>query len=459
MDTPKKTEKHNIVIQGVSEGSIKVQVDGEVQEIHNKLDALRELLEKLQVHRFQTADKIYNIGSISQANFDFVIRQSGHDRSLPGGLAFNLITDKNRWVQSLRQELLKQNVAVGNRPLDIIQHYGWLIAEFLRKMLTADGQKQSLRALSFMAEAYQSSLRYLCYIQVAQILKMGKSLYNPFLAEYLNMPSATVVNGKTIVTETGFDYLNLLLISTELLSTKESFVPELRDFVAELSDTRSELYGAALFLDKHRRQLLENGIAEDAKLSQLMTEYLTGLVFWLRKLAFLARYRLVSIKDISLSYRLGTPKNFVHLYGELHGMYNFHQDSPQEEDYDTRVIEGVFTYNQSVLLFKGSNITACLDKISDPETYLSLSPLVIDQSVFADTPTQTPEIYYYIGRSSKGRQCDFAQYKNELAFGNQPHLPSNKTLSVRAQNNNRPKLNELFEHLEKVFHPFKTTSL
>jgi hypothetical protein len=65
-------------------------------------------------------------------------------------------------VQSLRQELLKQGVPVGAKPWAIFQHYGWLIEAFLQKMGTQAGQERSLRRLAFMAEAYQSTLRYLC---------------------------------------------------------------------------------------------------------------------------------------------------------------------------------------------------------------------------------------------------------------------------------------------------------
>lgn len=107
-----------------------------------------------------------------------------------------------------------------------------------------------------------------------------------------------------------------------------------------------------------------------------------------------------------------------------------------------------------MLLFRGSDMRECLKNIHDDSTYISLSPLVIDQSVFAQKETQTPEVYNYIGQSQ--RQYHFAQYKNELAFGKAGEIPSNKTLSVGAKNIKQPKLNELYEQMELVFSPFKT---
>ena len=441
---PNAPENQNVVIQSVTDNSITVSVHGETLQILRKLDALQALLEKQQAQSIQTADKIYNIGAITHANFEFIVGQSKHDKTLPSDLAQNLVTDENRWVQSLRQELLKQGVPVGAKPWAIFQHYGWLIEAFLQKMGTAAGQERSLRRIAFMAEAYQSTLRYLCYIQVAQVFQRQEHAQNPVIAGFVQMDAAE---------QSRCDYLNLLLLSTDLLPKASAFMPEINDFVEELTDTESDLYGTALFLEKHRNRLLENTAVEGEALEQLLDEYLTGLVYWLRKLAFLAKYRLVSIKDISLNYRLGTAKNFVHLYGELHGMYA--EALSDGEDYSAHSIEGMFTYNQSVLLFKGNNMSDCLEHIQDPGAYISLSPLVVDQSVFADKSTQTPEIFYYIGQEKGGRQYLFAQYKNELEYEGRA-IPSNKRLPVKSQNIQQPRLDELFEQLEQVFKPFKS---
>ncbi len=435
-----------IVIQDVTDSTITVTVNGETQEILRKLDALQALLEKQQAKSIQTADKIYNIGAITNANFEFIVGQSKHSNALPEDLAQNLVTDENRWVQSLRQELLKQGVPVGAKPWAIFQHYGWLIEAFLQKMGTQAGRERSLRRLAFMAEAYQSTLRYLCYIQVAQVFQRQEYAQNEAIAGFIQIDATS---------QPRYDYLNLLLLSSDLLPKASAFMPEINEFVAELTDTGSDLYGTALFLEKHRNLLLENKQPEGEALEQLLDEYLTGLVYWLRKLAFLAKYRLVSIKDISLNYRLGTAKNFIHLYGELHGMYA--EALTEGEDYSAHSIEGMFTYNQSVLLFRGNNMSDCLENIQDPGVYISLSPLIVDQSVFAEKSTQTPEIFYYIGQEKGGRQYLFAQYKNELEYEGRP-IPSNKRLPVKNQNIQQPRLDELFEQLEQVFKPFKSAT-
>lgn len=438
----------NIVIQGVTESTITLNVNGEPIEILKKLEVLISLLERQQAQSFQTADKIYNIGAIANANFDFILNQAGRSKELPEELARNLTTDETVWTQSLRRELLKKGVVVGSAPLTIFQHYGWLIEVFLQKMMTKPkegGEHTPLRRLSFMAEAFQSSLRYLCQIQIAQLFRREEASNNPVLSDFV----------KLLYNEQDrYDYLNLLLLTSDLLSREDMFMPEIKDFVQELSNTDSDLYGVALFLEKYRNQLLETAILNE-QLDSLLSEYLTGLVYWLRNLAFLAKYRLVSIKDINLSYRLGTSKNFVHRYGELHGMY---ADALLEvEDYPSKSIRDFYTYNQSILLLKGSNVATCLDDIHDPSTYLSLSPLVIDQSVFAEKMTQTPEIFFFIGQSADRRQYHFAEFKNEIPL-KERSISSNKTIQVKAQNNQMPRLDELFEQLDQLFKPFRISA-
>lgn len=376
---------------------------------------------------------------------------------LPLGLAENLITDRNRWLESLQRELLKNGLSVSNRADRIIQYFGWLIEEFLRKMQTAEGQQYSLRAFSYMTEAWQNTLRYLSYIQLAQLLKSDNMPVNTAIARFIAMQDTRSTSDGTAGSEREiqFDYLNLLLVCTDLLRNVQCFVPEIAGLVYDFTDPDDELFDTVLFLDENRRRLLAGDCTEDACLPELMDEYRTALVTWLRRITFLAKYRLVSIKEISLNYRLGSRQQFVHLYGELHGVYN--QAFSNGEDYNLMSVDGVFTYSQSVLLFKGNDIQSGWHNIGNPDTYLSLSPLLIDQSVFAAKNTDTPEIYYYAGRFPDGRQYEYALYKNELPLGSP--LPSNKKLQVKSQNSQQPKLDGLFEQLNTVFRPYKNTGV
>ena len=431
----------SITIQNVTDSNITLNVGGNQQVIEKKLDTLLEELKKLQVRDFKSAGKTYDIDTINEANFNYVVGQAMHGKNLPQSLVENLITDDTIWVNSLRQGL-QTIVAVGNSPFSIFQHYGCLIEECLRKMVTNVGKDRKLRRLSFMAEVFQSSLRYLCFIQMAQILKLSDTPNHPLISNFLHLKEKEHLS---------FDYLNLLIISSDVLRDRAPFIPDINQFANELADTMSEVSGTALFLEKYRGMLVNGSIIEDQNFNILLDEYLTGLVSWLRRCSFLAKYRLVSIKDINLVYRLGTAKRFVHQYGELHGIYAA-KDSYEYPNYS---IKESFTYNQSVLLFNGNSVQDCLDSIEDSANFLSLSPLIIDQSVFSEKEAQTPEIYYYTGYDPSPAQYHFAHCRNELSFGEHKTMRSNKYIHIKNININQPKLDELFKQIERVFKPFK----
>lgn len=345
----------------------------------------------------------------------------------------------SKWTMSLEQALSKQNVAI--RKSDIFERYGWLIAVFLLKMETKIGKSLTLRRLSFMVEAFQSSLRYLSYVQLSQLMRLKNPPSNLIIQDFLHLSPDR---------QSTFDYWDLILTTTDLLPKESAFVPEIHDLLTLFYKKGEDFQNTVYFLQKYRSLLLNGKIAEH-ELNEILEEYLTALVIWLRKIAFLAQYRLVSVKDIQLNYRLGTAKTFIHLYGELHGMYK-EKGMGQDEDYTAIAVENDFTYNQSVLLFKGKNVEMALDNIKDNTSYLSLSPFLIDQSVFAEKNKQTPEIYYYAGQ--KKGDFHFFRYKNELNYELKDNIAANKIMVVEEQNNEQPQLDELFEQIKLLFNTF-----
>ncbi len=386
------------------------------------------------------------IDTITKANFGYLVGQAGHDKSLPAKLAIKLEGEGNGWIQSLRLELVEnQLVSVGSQPPEVVQNYGWLVETFLMKMLGDAGQGKNLRRLSFMAEAWQATLRYLCYIQMAQLLQLENKPKLSIVSDFIQMEGNKFLD---------FDYTSLLLTVTDTLG-ENGFMKEINKFVEKLTNTEHVLYGTALYLDDQRRRLIANSIPEDDNLPGLLDEYLTALVFWLRQVSFLAKYRLVSINEISLDYRLGTARYFLHKYGELHGLFS-EGDSSSDNNFGTqRYIEGSYTYSKSVLLFRGHNLSSGMDKIQDQNAYLSLSPLIIDQSVYMKPLKQTPEIVYYTGYEKAKRQYNYSLYKNELAFGGKGDLVTNQYLKVLTENSDQPHLNKLYELLEEIFKPLK----
>jgi hypothetical protein len=437
------TGSNNIIIQGVSDSSITVNVNGQSLEIEKKLDVLKALMEEMSAKSFQTAGNIYNIGNITNATFGLAMGRAGKDKSLPAELRQDLIGEGDKWIKSLEKALIKEQISVSDDPLEIIQKYDWLIQVFLQKMCSPVGQEKTLRRLSFMAEAYQASLRYLCYIQMVQVLQMENAPKPGIISDFIQLEGNKYLD---------FDYAGLLLTTTDLLG-QNGFMKEINVFVEKLNNNESDLFGSVLYLEDQRRKLIANQIAEDEKLPDLLDEYLTALVCWLKEISFLANYRMVSIKEINLNYHLGTSENYLHRYGELNSMYNDGRVTGKSKSIQ---IKGSFAYSKSILLFKGSALDASLKNIKDKTTYLSLSPLLIDKSVYADENTkQTPEIFYYTGYEKAGRQYIYTQLNKELTFTGEEDNSKYPPLNVKETNTNQSGLDDLFAQLNEVFKPFK----
>jgi hypothetical protein len=125
-------------------------------------------------------------------------------------------------------------------------------------------------------------------------------------------------------------------------------------------------------------------------------------------------------------------------------------------------VEDSFTFNKSIILFKGNDLATSMANIQNQNSYLSLSPLVIDQSAYGDDSLQTPEIFYYTGyekpEDSK-RRYSFAKYTNELVLSGMGEIKSNDAFKVFAENNEYGWRNDLFKQLESVFKPFKSKTI
>lgn len=395
-----------------------------------------------------------NVSEVTGDNNTVIQASSGanitiHYNVLPANLKkIKDETDTNDvpgWIENLKIELKKvPGVSVSEQTdkNQIIQYFDWLTSIYLRKMLSKPGRVKNLRRLSLMTEAWQASLRFLCYIQVAQILQMPSKPKLSQVTDFINMEGEDYLK---------FDYLELLINSTSQLKG-DGFVPEIKKFVEDLIDEDSTLYATKEFLNEQRTLMLKHEIKEDAVIP-VLEDYLTALVYWLRKVSFLAKYRMASIKEISVDYRLGTPKHYEHLYGEIHSFFG--SGGSKELKNTSILVENAFTYSKSVLLFKGSSVDQSLGQIHDHGNYLNLSPLIIDQSVYSDEAKQTPEIYYYTGFDKPRRCYNYALYQNEIVLDEKKQSSTNKMLEVNEEFNEHAKLDELFEQLKSIFKPFK----
>ena len=53
---------NNIIIQGITDSSITLEVNGATQEIQNEMAALNALMEQMNAQQVQMTDKLYDLG-------------------------------------------------------------------------------------------------------------------------------------------------------------------------------------------------------------------------------------------------------------------------------------------------------------------------------------------------------------------------------------------------------------
>jgi hypothetical protein len=431
---------NNVVIQGVNGGNINVTVNGIDEKISNNLASFLALFEKSNLKSFLADDRVYDFNAIDQSNFAYILGRAGKNKMLPIGLKNDLLkVEEDDWIERLRRALDAHTVPTGETANSIFTHFGWLIEAYLLKFKAIEDEGPPLRRLSFLAEAYQSSLRFLCFVQLSQLLQRGLKVKHPVISDFIRHDKEQMLS---------FDYCNLLIVATGFLKDKEveSFMPEIDEFVHELSDAGSDLYATNLFLENVRNSILKKSFNQQDDLHAIIDEYLTALVEWLSKLTFISEYKMVSIKEINLDYRLGTVPLFRHVFGELNSMY--------EESRDMKVpIVGAYTFNQSILLLKGKNIAQSLELIDKEGTYISLSPLVIDQSIYAGDQKQTPEIYFFSGFDDSRKTYTYSQYRNELPISD-AEVNTNKYLDI-GKSSKPAALYTLFKCLNDLLEPFK----
>ena len=114
--------------------------------------------------------------------------------------------------------------------------------------------------------------------------------------------------------------------------------------------------------DNPEKEALESKIAEhEQAVNLLKTEYEEKLAFILKRIAFLCKYKMVSIREIKVNH----PKNQI-------AKFNHHINILNSSDSDfaaKELEEEEFAESNSILMMKSLNTF---------EEYLNLSPLIID---------------------------------------------------------------------------------
>ena len=278
-----------------------------------------------------------------------------------------ILSALSRYEEDIHEEVVERDgSAIDERlyPEIIIKNFPWPIGAQLRILQTEELFEPGVARLRQVLSTYLMSMhlhRYLLYSQLWE-----EKLKQP------DLPTKDLLSWLLPKKEAFFqqDMPGKLLGLADFFTQNDlsPFVQEMEGFFEELR-AKGEIYEACIFLQK----LVEKGEWEEEEAFELCEEAETKLAYLQVAIAYLARYRMHTIKNIDILNPRHEPPKFKHQIGELN-TYTIRRDSVQVRD--------AFSDSQSVML-------------TDPEREISmsLSPFIVDKNAFIKKPI--PNIYLY----------------------------------------------------------------
>jgi len=265
-------------------------------------------------------------------------------------------------------------------PEIIIKNFPWPIGSQIR-ILVANAEmmnKAGLPRLKQLIYTYVVTSQFLSYILLAQLweaqLEGGISLGDDFQKTFGLIPEDT----------DAFDFVALMDKARETYRNHSLtlFIPEFEVIFKSLEE-EDESYEATRYLEGIRGRINQNDIeAEEFEELCNKTEYC--LTAFLKLVSFMARYRLVTVKDINIF----KPRHRKALFRMQLGVLNaFDKELLRSREKD----QNIYTDSHSVLVVRN---------LKDMQEYLNLSPFIIDKNAFAGKPVPNICLYHHHEKSA-----------------------------------------------------------
>ena len=236
----------------------------------------------------------------------------------------------------------------------IIKSFPWPIGVELRRLFSGSMRQLDRMRLDQIFKTIERSMQFLSFVMLSQaarskehsIIKIPESFRNEF--------------------ENRFFVLSLGSFSWLIRSVGKLFrEQDIEWFMPEMSESfDNKFYEALDFWVPERNEIGHYQInLTQEEIEKRCVEYEEKLAFILKRLSFLARYKLISVKEIKVIKSKVRNASFHHVFDLL----NSSDSDFRANEFD----EATFTESHSVLLMKS---------IKSIDEYLNLSPLIIDTS-------------------------------------------------------------------------------
>ena len=236
----------------------------------------------------------------------------------------------------------------------IIKNFPWPIGVELRRLFSGSMRQLDRMRLDQIFKTIERAMQFLSFVMLAQLVKSKEEGKLEIPASFSN----EFINRIFVLSLGNFSWMIRAIGNLYQVQKLEWFMPEM----SECFDNK--FYGALDFWVPERNEIGHyqiNLIQED--IEKRCVEYEEKLTFILQKLSFLAKYRLVSVKEIKVIKSKFTVAAFNHVFDLLNS---------SDSDFKANELrESTYTDSNSILLMKN---------IKSLDEYLNLSPLIIDTS-------------------------------------------------------------------------------
>jgi hypothetical protein len=236
----------------------------------------------------------------------------------------------------------------------IIKNFPWPIGVELRRLFSASMRQLDRLRLDQIFKTIERSMQFISFVMICQIWKENKEKKID-IAENLGKE----ISSRLLVLTLG-NYTWLIRSIGNMLNANSItwFMPEMG------VNFDKKFYAALDFWVPERNDIGHYQInLTHQEIEKRCVEYEEKLIFILERIAFLCKYKLVSIREIKVIHPKNRPAKFNHIIDLLNS---------SDSDFKAQELEeNKFAESQSVLLMKS---------LKTLDEYLNLSPLIIDTS-------------------------------------------------------------------------------
>lgn len=234
----------------------------------------------------------------------------------------------------------------------IIKNFPWPIGVELRRLFSAGMRDLKRLRLDQIFKTIERTMQFISFVMLSQ-------LWNDILRQKISLPEnlAKELESRLLITSMGnFAWLIRTIGKLYQESEQEWFMPEISKHLDK------KVFAALDFWVPERNDIGHYQInLTQEEIEKRCVEYEEKLTFILLRIAFFAKYRLVSVREITVNKPKYKNARFHHVVDLLNSA---------DSDFTAKEIdESAYSESHSVLLMKS---------IKTIDQYLNLSPLIID---------------------------------------------------------------------------------